>query len=65
MVTLPALAGGYGLSGRGSRRARWTTGMCALLPVPAFLIAVTFLDDIRSGASRGDDEQPAEAGAGP
>jgi hypothetical protein len=26
---------------------------------------VTFLDDIRSGASRGDDEQPAEAGAGP
>lgn len=54
VVTLPALAGGYTLSGRGSRRARWTTGVCALLPVPAFLIAVTFLDDIRNlGTPRG------------
>jgi hypothetical protein len=48
VVTLPALAGGYALSGRGSQRARWTTGACALLPVPTFLIAVAFLDDIRS-----------------
>lgn len=54
MVTLPALAGGYALSGQGSRRARWTAGLCALLPVPLFLLAVTFLDDIRSlGTPRG------------
>ncbi len=54
MVTLPALAGGYALSGRGSRRARWTTGVCALLPVPAFLVAVALLDDIRNlGTPRG------------
>ena len=48
VITLPALAGGYALSGRGSQRARWTTGACALLPVPVFLIAVAFLDDIRT-----------------
>lgn len=54
VVTLPALAGGYALSGRGSRRARWTTGVCALLPVPLFLLVVTVLDDIRSlGTPRG------------
>jgi hypothetical protein len=33
MVVLPAMAGGYALSGRGSRRAQWTTAVCALLPV--------------------------------
>lgn len=48
VVTLPAMTGGYALSGRGSRRARWATGACAFLPVPIFLIAVTFLDDIRN-----------------
>jgi hypothetical protein len=54
MVTLPALAGGYALSGQGSRRARWTTGACALLPVPLFFLAVIFLDDIRTlGTPRG------------
>ena len=54
MVTLPALAGGYALSGRGSRRARWAATACALLPVAAFLIAVALLDDIRSlGTPRG------------
>lgn len=54
VATLPAMVGGYWLSGRGSRRARWTTGVCALLPVPLFLLAVTFLDDIRNlGTPRG------------
>lgn len=48
VLTLPAMAGGYALSGRGSRRARWASGLCALLPVPAFLLAVTILADIRS-----------------
>jgi hypothetical protein len=44
VVTLPALAGGYVLSGKGSRRARWTLGVCAVLPIPAFLIAVAIAD---------------------
>jgi hypothetical protein len=44
VVTLPALAGGYVLSGKGSRRARWTLGACAVLPIPAFLIAVAIAD---------------------
>jgi hypothetical protein len=43
MVTLPALAGGYALAGRGSRRKRWILGGCALLPVPAFFTAVALL----------------------
>jgi hypothetical protein len=47
MVTLPALAGGYALSGRGSPRSRWQATVGALLPVPAFLIAVLLLSDIR------------------
>jgi hypothetical protein len=48
VVTLPAMAGGYALAGRGSRRALWTNALCAFLPVPTFLLAVTFLDDIRN-----------------
>jgi hypothetical protein len=44
VVTLPALAGGYALSGKGSRRARWTAGVCAALPVPAFFAAVAVAD---------------------
>lgn len=51
VVTLPAMAGGYALAGRGSRRARWATGVSAFLPVPLFLLAVTFLDDIRELAT--------------
>jgi hypothetical protein len=47
MVTLPALAGGYALSGRASRRGRWLATVGALLPLPAFLIAVVLLSDIR------------------
>ncbi len=47
MVVLPAMAGGYALSGRGSRLVRWATAAFALLPVPAYLIAVTLLDDVR------------------
>lgn len=47
MVVLPAMAGGYALSGRGSRWVRWATAAFALLPVPAYLIAVTLLDDVR------------------
>ena len=43
MVTLPALAGGYVLAGRGSRRKRWILAGCALLPVPAFFVAVALL----------------------
>jgi hypothetical protein len=38
----------------GVAAVRWTTGLCPLLPVPAFLIAVTFLDDIHTlGTPRG------------
>ena len=44
VVTLPALAGGYALSGRGSRRKRWILGGCALLPVPTFFAAVAISD---------------------
>jgi hypothetical protein len=44
VVTLPALAGGYALSGRGSRRKRWILGGCALLPVPTFFTAVAIAD---------------------
>jgi len=44
VVTLPALAGGYALSGRGSRRKRWILGACALLPVPTFFAAVAIAD---------------------
>lgn len=44
VVTLPALAGGYALSGRGSRRKRWILGGCAVLPVPAFFVAVAISD---------------------
>lgn len=51
VVTLPAMAGGYALSGRGSRRARWAAGACAFLPVPLFLLAMTILDDIRELAT--------------
>ena len=47
MVTLPALSGAYALSGRASRRGRWLATAGALLPVPAFLIAVLVLSDIR------------------
>lgn len=43
-VTLPALAGGYVLAGKGSRRARWALGGCALLPIPAFFAAVAVAD---------------------
>jgi hypothetical protein len=28
------------LAGKGSRRARWTLGACAVLPVPAYFVAV-------------------------
>ena len=42
------MAGGYALAGRGSRRALWTNALCAFLPVPIFLLAVTFLDAIRN-----------------
>jgi hypothetical protein len=44
VVTLPALAGGYVLSGRGSRRKRWILGGCAVLPVPMFFAAVAIAD---------------------
>ena len=44
VVTLPALAGGYALSGRGSRRKRRILGGCALLPVPTFFAAVAISD---------------------
>jgi hypothetical protein len=44
LVTLPALAGGYALSGRGSARKRWILGGCALLPVPTFFAAVAIAD---------------------
>jgi hypothetical protein len=47
MVVLPAMAGGYALSGRGSRLSRWATAAFALLPVPAYVIAVALLDDVR------------------
>ncbi len=43
-VTLPALAGGYVLAGKGSRRARWTLGAGAVLPVPAYFAAVAVAD---------------------
>jgi hypothetical protein len=46
MVTLPALAGGYALAGRGSRRRRWAAGVCAVLPVPAFFAAVAWFGDL-------------------
>jgi hypothetical protein len=46
MVTLPALAGGYALAGRGSRRRRWALGLCAVLPVPAFFAAVAWFGDL-------------------
>lgn len=42
-VTLPALAGGYVLSGRGSRRKRWILSGCAVLPVPLFFTLVALL----------------------
>ncbi|GAA2890007.1 hypothetical protein GCM10010472_55620 [Pseudonocardia halophobica] len=48
VLVLPAMAGGYALSGRGSRRGRWSTGSAALLPVPAYLLVVHLLDDIGS-----------------
>jgi hypothetical protein len=44
VVTLPALAGGYALAGRGSRRKRWILGGCAVLPVPTFFAAVAIAD---------------------
>jgi len=44
VVTLPALAGGYALSGRGSRGKRRILGGCALLPVPTFFAAVAISD---------------------
>lgn len=44
VVTLPALAGGYVLAGKGSRRARWALGACAMLPVPAYFAAVAVAD---------------------
>lgn len=46
MVVLPAMAGGWVIAGRGSRRARWAAGAASVLPVPAYLAAVYFLDDI-------------------
>jgi hypothetical protein len=54
-VTLPALAGGYVLAGKGSRRARWTLGAGAVLPVPAYFAAVAGADgSLRElGAPRG------------
>lgn len=45
MAVLPAMAGGYALSGRGTRPSRWAATAVALLPVPAYLIAVALLDD--------------------
>ncbi|GAA4703681.1 hypothetical protein GCM10023215_49050 [Pseudonocardia yuanmonensis] len=51
MLVLPAMAGGYAVSGRGSRRARWATGAAALLPLPAYVLAVALLDDLRSLAT--------------
>lgn len=46
MVVLPAMAGGYALSGRASRRARWACAVFAFLPVPAYVIAMALLDDV-------------------
>ncbi|GAA4703686.1 hypothetical protein GCM10023215_49060 [Pseudonocardia yuanmonensis] len=39
-VPLFGMAGGYALSGRGPRPARWAAGALALLPVPAWLVAL-------------------------
>ena len=47
MVVLPAMAGGYALSGRGTRLRRWAMAAFALLPVPAYVTAMALLDDIR------------------
>ena len=32
------------LAGKGSRRARWALGACAVLPVPAYFAAVAVAD---------------------
>lgn len=45
-VVLPAMAGGWVIAGRGSRRVRWAAGVAALLPVPLYLALVYYLDDI-------------------
>jgi hypothetical protein len=45
VVVLPAMAGGYALSGRASRRARWVCGAAAFLPVPVFVLVVALLGD--------------------
>lgn len=50
-LVLPAMAGGYALAGRGSRRARWAAWAAAALLVPAYAIAVLLLDDLRTLAT--------------
>ena len=51
VIVLPAMAGGWVLAGRGSRRARWAAGAAALLPVPTYAILLILLDDVRELAT--------------
>ena len=48
ILVLPAMAGGYALAGRGSRRARRAAAAATLVPVLAYVTAVVLLDDIRT-----------------
>ncbi len=50
-IVLPAMAGGWVLAGRGSRRARWAAGVFAILPVPLYVVLVILLDDVRELAT--------------
>ena len=47
-VPLFGMAGGYALAGGGPRWARWAAGAVALLPVPAWLVAASFVGGPRS-----------------
>ncbi|HSK59474.1 MAG TPA: hypothetical protein VK935_10510 [Actinomycetospora sp.] len=51
ILVLPAMAGGWVLAGRGSRRGRWFAGTAAFLPVPVYVLAVVLLDDVRTLAT--------------
>jgi hypothetical protein len=48
ILVLPAMAGGYALAGRGSRRGRWAAAASTLVPVLAYVTAVLLLDDIHT-----------------
>lgn len=51
VIVLPAMAGGWVLAGRGSRRARWAAGVVAFLPVPTYVVLVYVVDDIHGLAT--------------